>query len=73
MMHLDDVGLAVSVTIMTGSKWWVVCRRQQDLAETVHEGDLFCTHSFPLSWHHGSTGIKFLEAEGIHLKAGDIL
>jgi hypothetical protein len=73
MMHVDDVGLAASITVMSGSKWWVVCRRRQELPDMDRRGDIFSTHSFPKDWAYGSTGEPFLEAEGLHLKAGDVL
>jgi len=73
MTHLDDGGLAVCSTVMTGSKWWVVMRQRQDHDEDNHRGNIFSTHAFPLGWGHLSTGKEFLEAEALHLKAGDIL
>ena len=73
MPHIDDSGLAVVSTIMSGSKWWVVMRRHENVEEEDHRGDIFSTHAFPLSWGACSTGKGFLQAEAIHLKTGDIL
>jgi hypothetical protein len=70
---MDDVGLATVSTIMTGSKWWVMMRPHPDNDKNDHRGDLFSTHAFPLTWDTFSTGKDHLEAEGIHLKQGDVL
>ena len=73
MPHIDDIGLAVVSTIMSGSKWWVVMHRRTDAEEYDYRGNIFSTHAFPLSWGDCSTGKGFLRAEAIHLKTGDIL
>jgi hypothetical protein len=73
MPHIDDDGLAAVVTIMAGSKWWVLLRRRLDADTGDHRGDLFSAHSFPLNWEHCSTGKEFLQAEAVYLKAGDSL
>jgi hypothetical protein len=73
MPHIDDDGLAAVVTIMSGSKWWVLLRSRRDADVDDHRGDLFSIQLFPLNWEHCSSGRAFLEAEAIHLKAGDTL
>jgi hypothetical protein len=72
MPHIDD-GLAAAVTIMSGSKWWVLLHHHQDADMDDHHGDLFSIQSFSLNWEHCSSGKGFLEAEAVHLKAGDTL
>jgi hypothetical protein len=73
MPHIDDVGLAVGVSVLAGSKWWVFMRQRQATEEDDHRGNLFSTHAFPLNWQHTSTGKEFFQAEALHLKAGDTL
>jgi len=74
MLHIDDSGLAVSITVMMGLKWWVVMRRRQDgLLDNDRSGDLFTTPNFPPNWTHFSVGEQFLKAEAVHLNPGDVL
>jgi hypothetical protein len=71
--HIDNAGLATCISVMAGSKWWVVMRKRQDMNSGDRQGDLSSIHFFPLNWDTNSTGKEFLEAEGLHLKQGDVL
>jgi hypothetical protein len=73
MTHIDDDGFGTAVRVMAGSKYWVVMRSREPSDSDDHSGDLKSFKGFPLNFQLGHTGDGYFEAEGIHLKLGDVL
>jgi hypothetical protein len=72
MVHIDDEGFGTAITVLSGSKYWVVMRQKREVLNG-EKGDLASMHAYPTDWKHGHTGLDVFEAEGLHLTAGDVL
>jgi hypothetical protein len=72
MVHIDDAGFGTAITMLAGSKYWVVMRSKPD-AKKGEVGDLASINAFPEEWDYGHTGAEIWDAEGILLEAGDTL
>jgi hypothetical protein len=72
MVHVDDEGMATAVSVLCGSKYWVVMRPKPN---QVHGemGDQASIQAYPPGWEYGQTGVGALEVEGVLLIAGDVL
>lgn len=72
MVHIDSEGFGTAITVMSGSKYWVVMRPKADL-EPGDLGDQRSIYAYPSDWQCGSDGSEVFEAEGLLLTAGDVL
>jgi hypothetical protein len=72
MVHIDYEGFGTAITMMSGSKYWVVMRPKADTGPG-DVGDQRSIHAYPPDWKHGSDGSDVFEAEGLLLTAGDVL
>jgi hypothetical protein len=72
MFHMDDDGFATAITVLTGSKYWVVFGPKRGNMRDA-EGDLASTNAFPHKWGVAHPELKAFDAEGIFLTAGDVL
>jgi hypothetical protein len=72
-VHMDDDGFATSVTVVAGSKYWVLMRQHRDLPAGDINGDMGSIKAFGNGWEpHGSCN-DIYEQEGILLQPGSIL
>jgi hypothetical protein len=72
MVHVDDEGMATAVSVICGSKYWVVMRPKPTQVQG-QVGDQASIQAYPPGWDYGHTDLGELEVEGILLTAGDVL
>lgn len=71
-IHIDDHGLLTIVSIVTGSKYWVVTRPKQGCRDGS-DGDMGSSNAFGAGWAPHIACDSLWDHEGILLEAGDIL
>lgn len=65
--HCDDLGLATSVWVQTGGKWWVLARQKDGLAEEMSDVATL------VEWDVEKIDAKTWEAEAVHLEPNCVL
>jgi hypothetical protein len=71
--HADDDGFATVVRVMTGSKYWVVMRRNRDTPPWNSNGDMTTRNAFGKGWGPLSPSKGIWEKEGVLLTPNDVL
>jgi hypothetical protein len=71
--HVDANGLATTVTVTTGSKYWIMMKKRRSSNAVPGLGDLATLEAFPKSWHPSRFERDMNEYEAIYLTAGTSL
>jgi hypothetical protein len=70
--HVDDGGFATGITMLSGKKWWIVCRQKRGMVGGG-PGDLASINAFPKTWPSYDDISDRWEMEGVLLVPGDVL
>ena len=71
-LHIDDHGLVTIITVVTGSKYWVIARPKRG-CNKGSDGDMGSSNAFGGGWEPHLACDDLWDHEGILLEAGDIL